>query len=317
MSSVSVHIVTYNSAAYIESCLEAVLTQSHPVDKIIVVDNDSHDDTRGRLAPYSSLAEIVWNTENRGFAGAHNQAIRLSGSDYCLILNPDVVLHKDYIRELLNFVECCDNGEIGALTGKLVLQSDPSLVDSCGLTINKARRAFDLGNGQQASQWTEKQEVFGVSGAAALYKRSMIEDISVDGEFFDELFFAYKEDVDVAWRAGLMGWRSWFIPDALAYHERGWKTGGRKSQSLFVRKLSYINRYRMIYKNDSIGSMLPHLIHLLFYELAAFGYAVLREPQLLKTWGNFFRDCKRMKIWRRTVRRKTKNPNTVYTFFIN
>lgn len=111
-------------------------------------------------------------------------------------------------------------------------------------TINKARRAFDRGQGKAANAYDNPNEVFGVSGAAALYSSKMIKQISIDGEFFDEDFFAYKEDVDVAWRARIFGWGAAYVPGAIAYHERGWKTGSREKQPLFIRQHSFANRHQ-------------------------------------------------------------------------
>ncbi|WP_436240940.1 glycosyltransferase [Paenibacillus sp. LjRoot56] len=136
---VSVHVVTYNSAEHIEDCLEAVLKQSHPIDQIIVVDNASKDHTLHSLTKWQEKCTIIQNNQNNGFAGAHNQAIRLTETDYCLILNPDVVLEPDYV---LNTVLALQNSpRVGSATGKLLFKASPHHIDSTGLIINKARRA--------------------------------------------------------------------------------------------------------------------------------------------------------------------------------
>lgn len=316
MKTVSVHIVTYNSAQDIEACLQAVLHQSYPVGEIIVVDNASRDWTLKVLEQYKDRVTIVCNPENNGFAGGHNQAFRLSKADYCLILNPDVTLSPDYLSELLQYAERQQSGPIGSLTGKLLLKSDPGIVDSCGLRMNKARRGFDLGAGERTELWSEAQHVFGVSGAAALYNRIMVDEISLEGEFFDSGFFAYKEDVDVAWRAQLFGWSAVFVPQAIAYHERGWKAGGRSKQPLFVRRLSYVNRYRMMLKNDQLPAVLRHLLSLLAYECASLGYVLLREPQLIPAWKSIIRDWKRIKQWRAFIQSNAgENSRKIYGFF--
>ncbi|BCJ87797.1 glycosyltransferase family 2 protein [Effusibacillus dendaii] len=314
MSKVSVHIVTYNSARDIETCLASVFKQTCPIDQIIVIDNDSHDGTSEILQAYNNKIKFVQNNTNLGFAAAHNQAIRISNSDYCLILNPDVVLNPGYVERLLDHAK--QDPEIGAATGKLLLASAVDQIDSTGILITKSRRAFDRGVNQPADRWNSVQEVFGVSGAAALYRREMIEDISLNCQFFDESFFAYKEDVDVAWRGQLLGWKAVYVPDAVAYHERGWKTGKRSKQSVRIRQHSYINRYQMMLKNESLFFFLLHLPFILPYELAAFLYMMVREPNVLSAWKILFRNLPHLIKWRKWIKQKRTVPyHEVYRFF--
>lgn len=328
---VSVHIVTYNSADDIIECLSAVLVQDYPVKKIVIVDNASTDGSADKVRAFyhglhSNSAKVLSadsqapssadsttrtpslvlleNEHNTGFAPAHNQAIAGTNTDYVLVLNPDLTLATDYISRLVKQMEA--NPQIGSATGKLLLKADHSLVDSTGLRMNKARRAFDRGAGESADLWKESGVVFGVSGAAAMYSRRMIEDISVEGEFFDADFFAYKEDVDVAWRAGLFGWQAYYDAEAIGYHERGWKTSGRSGKAMFIKRISYINRYKMIYKNESSRRLLLTLLYSLPYEIAAHGYSLLKEPKLMGAWSSFFAQRAALKRKRRYIQEKAK-----------
>ncbi|OMC64126.1 glycosyl transferase [Paenibacillus odorifer] len=333
---VSVHIVTYNSADDIIDCLEAVMAQDYPIEKIVVVDNASSDDCAEKVNIFfnaidkgaffsNSLEELdlfnsqankeaptslllIQNQKNTGFAPAHNQAIAATETDYVLVLNPDLTLAPDYISRLIAQMEA--NPQIGSATGMLLLKADHGSVDSTGLRMNKARRAFDRGAGEPAELWKQSGTVFGVSGAAAMYSRRMIEDVSVDGEFFDADFFAYKEDVDVAWRAQLFGWKGYYDAEAIGYHERGWKTSGRSTKPMFIRRISYINRYKMIYKNESARTMLKTILVSLPYEIAAHGYMLLREPKLIVAWKSFFTQLPALKKKRKyiqTIVKERKN----------
>ncbi|WP_436240941.1 glycosyltransferase family 2 protein [Paenibacillus sp. LjRoot56] len=150
-----------------------------------------------------------------------------------------------------------------------------------------------------------------------MYSRNMINDISLNGEFFDEDFFAYKEDVDVAWRAQLLGWKALYEPTAIVYHERGWKEGGRSSKALFVRRLSYINRYKMMIKNDNIKAVMKHFFPLLVYECLRLVYALIREPKLLGAWMDFYRKYPELRDKRSLIRSKQKQASSeVYKWFI-
>ncbi|WP_059049297.1 glycosyltransferase family 2 protein [Paenibacillus senegalimassiliensis] len=304
---ITVQIVTYNSADDIEDCLRAVQQQTYPVEKVLVIDNVSHDLTVERVQQVmeqegGQRIELIRNSVNTGFAPAHNQGMRLTHSDYVLVLNPDVQLAPTYIERLVQSIQ--PHPKLGAATGRLLLKSSLDTIDSTGIVMKGTWRAFDRGMGEPANLWEKSGEVFGVSGAAALYKREMINKIEVGGEFFDEDFFAYKEDVDVAWRASLLGWKAFYCADALAYHERGWKPGSRRAQPLFIRRYSYINRYKMIYKNLTGSRWLKHLPGLLAYELASNGYMLLREPGVLGSWKTFFKTLPKLREKRREIREK-------------
>lgn len=289
--SVSVHIVTFNSAAYIERCLDAVLDQTFPIQEVIVVDNASTDGTPSLLERYRSQITVVSNERNSGFAGGHNAAIRASTSDFFLVLNPDVTLQPDYVEQLVDYMTTHE--KIGSSTGQLRFAQNPELIDSTGIELRLTRRAVDRGQGEPAAKWSEGSEVFGVSGAAAMYSRRMAEQISYEDQFFDEDFFAYKEDVDVAWRARHAGWKAVYVPPAQALHERGWKKGSRESQPLFVRKHSYINRYMMLLKNETFGGFIARFPFIVGFDFAMLVYLCLKEPRVLTAWADFFRLFKR------------------------
>lgn len=284
---VSVSIVTYNSARDIEDCLHAVRKQSFPLQAIIVVDNASTDGTLDVLSRYDDIT-VIANTANNGFAGGHNQGISASESDYVLVLNPDVSLDPDYLTEIIAEMERLPR--IGSATGMLIRADHPDTMDSAGLALRPDRNAYDLAAGEPVSEWTSPREIFGVSGAAAVYRRAMINDIADEGQFFDEDFFAYKEDVDVSWRARHLGWTSRYVPTARAMHRRGWKEGGRRRMPLFVRRHSYQNRFFTLIKNEPIGWQLAALLPRLFcIEAAKLGYILLLEPGLLACWPRIFR----------------------------
>ncbi|PLT48330.1 Glycosyltransferase [Paenibacillus pasadenensis] len=318
-ATVSVHIVTYNSVDDIEGCLACVRAQSYPIEKIVVLDNASGDGTPELLGRIGEGLDVVLSPVNTGFAGGQNRALARSDADYALVLNPDVRLHPDYVRRLVERLE--RRPEAGSATGMLVRQpaeglagggeSPPAvqawldrlpaeaLIDSTGLAMDAARQARDRGAGEPASAWLEAGETFGVSGAAAMYRRSMIRHVSLGGEFFDETFFAYKEDVDVAWRARGLGWAALYAPDARALHARGWKEGGRTSVSAFVRRHSYQNRFYTLVKNEREWRRLPAIAAI---ELAKFGYILLRERDLLRCWPEIMRRLPEMRAKRRELR---------------
>ena len=202
---VSVTIVTYNSGRFIKRCLESVLAQRYPNREIIVIDNASTDGTVDILEQFEDRCQIVYNDENIGFAAAQNQAIRAGSGTWVLTLNPDVLLLPNFIQALVEGGQM--DAQVGAVCGKLltILASfdlpDKPLVDSTGIYFTPMLRHLDRGSQEvDNGHYLQHEYVFGATAAAALYRRAMIEDVSIGDEFFDPDFFVYREDADVAWR---------------------------------------------------------------------------------------------------------------------
>lgn len=315
MPTVSAQIVTYNSEKDIIKCLESIFLQTYPIQQVIIIDNQSTDQTLNIVDSFDNI-QVVKNKINNGFAGGHNQGIALSASDYIMVLNPDVTLQNDYVKNIINEMEQDEN--IGSATGKLYRDVDHCIIDSTGVIIKKNRRAFDRGSGEiDRGQFDQLQDLFGVSGAAAVYRREMIRDISVDGQFFDETFFAYKEDVDVSWRAQLLGWKSLFVPSAIAEHSRGWQEEKKRSDiPVFIRQKSYINRYFCMLKNDVISHFTLHFPIIFLYEVLSLTYAALKERETLSAWRGFKEEYQVMKQKRNCIMNKRRSSNKqIYSYF--
>ena len=290
-SLVSVTLVTYNSGRYIGPCLESVFTQQHRSLEVIVVDNASEDTTREVLAHYANRVRIVWNPENIGFAAAQNQAIAVSAGSWVLVLNPDAVLAPGFVATLAEAAEAHADSRLGALCGKL-LAMEPGLslssnrqVDSTGIFFTPTLRHFDRGAGEPDNGNYEKTEyVFGATAAAALYRREMIEDVSVEGEFFDSDFFTYREDADVAWRAQLLDWKCLYVPGALGYHARTVHPWNRAKVAPLINMHSVKNRFLMRLKNVGASLYLRNLVPVTVRDLGVLGYCLLVEHSSLRAF---------------------------------
>ena len=252
MSPADVFLVVHNHARTVRATLEAVGTQSVSPERIVVLDNASTDGSAsivqdvGRALP---LEQIRW-PENRGFSAAANEALRRSRAPWVLALNPDCRLAPDYLEKLLEAQAGRDRERVGALTGLLMRAQGEELaatesIDSAGMVVTASGRHLDRASGRaMRERWLRSAWVFGASGAAALYRREALEDVSYPaGEVFDETFFAYREDADLAWRLQRRGWHCLFWPTARAWHERGLKPELNRRGTPEVNRHSVRNRF--------------------------------------------------------------------------
>lgn len=301
-----VSIVTYNSGRYIERCLESVFAQRGASLDVVVVDNASSDDTPRILEAYGGRIRLIRNARNRGFATAQNQAIQASAADWVLTLNPDVLMRPGFIRRLLDAGER-DPGA-GSVCGKL-LSIGPGfqplatrLIDSTGLYFTPAMRHFDRGwHEPDGPHFSRPEYVFGASAAAALYRRAMIDDVSVDGQFFDPDFFCYREDADIAWRAQLLGWRCIYAPSAAAYHVRTHLPGHRRSVSPAMNMHSVKNRFLLRIKNATPGLYRRHWLSMTARDLVVVAGCLFYEPRSLEAFLRLAGCLPRALRWRRAI----------------
>jgi GT2 family glycosyltransferase len=258
INQVTVCIVTHNSERFLGRCLAALDTQTHRPAQVLVWDNASRD--RSASQARAQGADVTIASSNVGFAPAVNALIRRTTTPYVLLLNPDAYLRPRYIERLERAADA-DPG-IGSVTGKLVRPAPPgeiALLDSTGHVLCRNRVPVNRGeNEPDRGQHDRAGEVFGVCAAAALYRRTMLDDVRLDSEYFDSTFFAYLEDVDLDWRARLRGWRAFYEPAAIAEHERG-HHGNRRRQTAVEIRHSLKNRYLMMLRNDRPTDLLPDL----------------------------------------------------------
>ncbi len=156
------------------------------------------------------------------------------------------------------------------------------LIDAAGMSLDRRRKNGLVGHGQPRARFSLAGEAFGADGAAAVYRRAALEDLAVLDEFFDENMPGWGCDADLAWRARLFGWRTRYAPDAVVHHIRTYSPSTRARTSAVDRRTQFRNRYLMIAKNDSLLDLIRDAGPLLLYEVLALGYAVLREPELLR-----------------------------------
>jgi GT2 family glycosyltransferase len=319
--SVSITIVTYNSGRFIKRCLESVLAQAYRNKEIIVVDNASTDGTLAILEQFEDRCRVVLNRANVGFAAAQNQAIKLSRGDWVLALNPDVLLTPYFIDALVDAARV--DSRIGTVCGKLLTMRadfglpDEPLVDSTGIYFTPMLRHLDRGSQEvDNGHYLNHEYVFGATAAAALYRRQMIHDVSIGGEFFDPDFFAYREDADVAWRAQLMGWRCIYTPIARGYHVRTVLPGNRRALPAVINMHSVKNRFLMRTKNMTFDLFRRNWASVMARDLVVIGCCLLLEQSSLKGFWYLAKSWKRTMAKRREImKRRRVNDDYMATWF--
>lgn len=286
----SVVLITWNSARFLERCAEGILSQSLPPREVVVIDNASSDETRERITALLPDARLVRNEENAGFAAAANQGIARTAGEWILLLNPDVHLSASYCEAVVDAMsgagERCGSGTGKLLQGTGAAIEPTGLVDSRGIRMTRSGRHFDISNGEpDGTESSEPAEVFGVSGAAGVFRRSLFEDVAVDGQAFDEDFFAFREDADLAWRARLMGWSALYVPGALAWHVRTVTPGARRALSPTINMHGVKNRFLLRLKNEGAGLALRHAPWELGRDLVVLGAALTFEQSSLPAFA--------------------------------
>jgi len=311
---VSITIVTFNSGRFIKRCLESVLAQRYPHKEVIVIDNGSTDGTRDILEQFEDRCRLYYNKANAGFAAAQNQAIKLSRGDWVLTLNPDMLLLPNFIEALLEAGHI--DPKVGTVCGKL-LTMRPSfalperpLVDSTGIYFNPMLRHLDRGSQEEDNgHFLDFEYVFGATAAAALYRREMISDVMIDGEFFDTDFFTYREDADVAWRAQLMGWRCLYTPRARGYHVRSVLPGNRRALPPHINMHSVKNRFLMRIKNITGDLYRRNWWSITLRDVVVVSCCLIREHHSLRAFWYLANNWRRALAKRREIMKRRRVQN--------
>ena len=234
--------------------------------EVVIVDNGSNDGTLEFLDEHYPDVRVIRNQRNEGFAAANNAAIRQTETAFIATLNNDTKPRPHWLAAL---VAAADRfPDHGAFASRMCFWHEPDVVNSAGIVVDRAGLAWDRFCGVAVQQAADDAAVFGASAGAALYRRSLFADIGL----FDERFFAYLEDVDLAWRAQWAGWHTRYVPEAEVLHAY---SGTSREGSAF--KLRHLGRNKvwLLAKNYPWPALMRYLPAILFFDLAGMPLTVL------------------------------------------
>jgi len=285
---VSIIIAAAGKWDYLKTLLESLRQQTYHFTEVMVMDNSLNQDFSLAVAKAYPEVKLYSGTKNLFYCQAINKGIEVAKGNFILCLNDDVILDKKFIEEALRGFRI--NARIGMVSGK-ILRFDRMTIDSTGLFLSPFRTAKERGYGiKDRGQFDKEGYIFGVNGAVSFYHKEMLEQIKLDGEYFDSDFRFFYEDLDLAWRAHNLGWKGYYIPQALAYHARG--ATARQERGInkkFARR--YLtnelhfdlvkNRYLTMIKNEDVLEFLVFLPFSIMYDVLVLTYILLFRWKLL------------------------------------
>ena len=255
MAKTTVVIPNYNGIAYLEDCLTFLKRSKGTAFETIVVDNGSTDGSVAMVKERFSWAKVIELKENTGFSHAVNVGIKESKTPYVLLLNNDTVVEHDFVVCLERAMD--EHPGYFSFSSKMLCMKQPEVIDDAGDYYCALGWAFARGKGKSSQRFTAKCDVFAACAGAAIYRREVFREIG----YFDELHFAYLEDIDVGYRARLRGYKNGYCPEAVVYHAGSGFSGSRYNE--FKVNLSSRNSVYLVYKNMPFLQILLNLPFLL------------------------------------------------------
>jgi GT2 family glycosyltransferase len=310
---VGIPIISTGEGDLLRHSLPAALAQDDV--EVVVLDNASDDSTRDVATEHD--VRCVRLDERHSFSRAMNVAVRAVDTDAILFVQPDCFLAPGFVAAARRHL---DDPTVGSVAPKLLRTAGPGrdqhldAIDTAGMSLDRRRKNGLVGHGRPALAFDTVSEAFGADGAVALYRRSALDDAAAGGDVFDEDLVVIRDgvpadwaaDADLAWRARLMGWRCVYEPRAVAHHIRRYSPSTRATMPEWQRAVQFRNRYLMIAKNDPLASLARDLPRILPHEALALGFALLREPFLLRGYLEAARLLPRMLGKRRELQRRRR-----------
>lgn len=301
---VSIIILNWNGKKFLKGCLDSLRLQTFREFETILLENGSSDGSAFYVREGYPWVQLVALPENIGFAGGNNRALRECRGKYVVTLNNDTKLEPAFLEGLVAVAE--SDLSIGMVAAKMLNFYEKDRIDSVGVRVTSNGMGHNIGIGElDCGQYDVPAEVFGPCAGAALYRRSMLDEIG----FFDPSFFAYYEDLDLAWRGRLARWRCVTAPTAVVYHVHS-ATSGKMSP--FTVYQVQRNKWFVLLKNWPTLLLLKRLPLIAAFDLAALVLALLSGRGLAALRARL--DVLKNLPWLFSERRKVQGGRKLSTF---
>ena len=250
-------IPNINGKGWLKDSIESVYAQTEQDFELIIVDNGSTDESLEQARSYCGRPNftLIENGTNTGFSHAVNQGIARAKGEYVVMFNNDAFAEPDWLAELIRTAET--DPKIFAVQSLMLRHFERELADDAGDYVTWMGFACKTGDGRRASRYTKQKRIFSACGGAALYRKSILDEIGV----FDENFFAYFEDVDLSWRANNAGYKNVLCPTAKCYHICGASTGAVRYNA-FKSQQSGRNSILLPLKNEPLLMLILNILPL-------------------------------------------------------
>ncbi len=278
---ISVVIVNYNGASFLERCLDALLAQTYVAYEIILVDNASADESCALVRTHYPQVKLIESKTNVGFAAGNTLGLRHARGNLIATLNTDTRVEADYLGKLCVPFQ---NENVGACAPLMHEMEHPGIVDAAGIRVDRFGFAWNVGAGERAENFDVSHETYGACAGAAIYRRIMLDQVG----FLDDAYFGFYEDADLAWRAHTAGWKTVFVPQARVYHTHGASFGKISPRKTY---LLARNRWWTMMKNFSPRAFVLYLPVIVLLDLASLVQAA-RRGHFQNAWDG------RMDAWR-------------------
>ena len=256
---ISIVIPNCNGRRFLATCFDSLRDQAFRKFEIILVDNGSTDDSVEFVRENYPEVRIIELRENKGFSVAVNEGIKQSKGEFVALLNNDTKADPKWLKEL--FLALVRNPTIGFCASKILLLDKPKIIYACGNSLGISGNPVNIGIGEKDSaQFEKEKEVFGACAAAAIYRKSVLEDIGL----FDEDFHSFYEDVDISFRAQLSGYKCLYVPTAVVYHQGGGTAGVNSNLSVYYTSRNHLS---LLIKNLPMPLLVRHSPLFLIFQL--------------------------------------------------
>lgn len=320
MVSIALTVMDYQ-LKYFNKLTRSINDQTYKNLELVIIDKTSNFIVRDLTEKPCSITNtsIITFSKNAGFAENYNLAINNSHGEHVFVLNLDTILDSQCIEKL---VEAMDfDPQIGCASPKILRLDEnqnivtPRIIDSCGMYFTRIIRHLDRGSGEiDNGQYDQKCFVFGVTGAGAFYRKTCLDDIMFNNQYYDEDFWSYREDADISWRINNYGWKCFYTPNALMYHVRTLKPGKRSNNSKVSNMHSVKNRYLLLTNNMSFKNYVLNFPFILFRDILVVFGILVKEHYSLKAFVYLITNLKYILQKRKLLQRKKKCDASVFWF---